>query len=59
VSPVQRPTQVERLPVVVVVHARRTVDADDGFLAELTEVATEVRAFDGDAAAITDWSVGS
>lgn len=59
VSPVLHPAQADRLPVVVVVHARGTVDADDGFLAELTEVATEVRVFDEDAAAVTDWFVGA
>nr|WP_281362169.1 helicase-related protein [Cellulomonas humilata] len=59
VSPVLRPSQADRLPLVVVVHARGTVDADDGFLADLVEVATEVRTFDGDAAEITDWFVGA
>ncbi|WP_421735843.1 DEAD/DEAH box helicase [Cellulomonas sp.] len=59
VGPVLRPTQTDRLPLVVVVHARGTVDEDDGFLAELVEVATEVRTFDRDAAEITDWFVGA
>lgn len=59
VSPVLRPTQAEHLPVVVVVHARGTVDANDGFLAELAEVATEVRTFDRDTAVIADWSGGA
>ena len=42
----------------VVVHARGTVDADDGFLADLAEVATEVRTFDG-RGEIADWFVGA
>ncbi|WP_421742463.1 helicase-related protein [Cellulomonas sp.] len=59
VGPVLHAAQADRLPVVIVVHARGTVDADDGFLAELAEVATEVRAFDEDAATITDWLLGA
>uniref|UniRef100_UPI0028E681D6 DEAD/DEAH box helicase n=1 Tax=uncultured Cellulomonas sp. TaxID=189682 RepID=UPI0028E681D6 len=59
VSPVLLPTRAERLPLVVVVHARGTVDADDGFVADLAAVATDVRTFDGDTAAIAPWAAGA
>lgn len=61
VSAVLAPTDADRLPVVLVVHARGTVDADEGFVADLATVATEVRTFDAgtSAAAIAAWFVGS
>ncbi|KQR11768.1 DEAD/DEAH box helicase [Cellulomonas sp. Leaf334] len=61
VSAVLAPTDADRLPVVLVVHARGTVDADDGFVADLATVATEVRTFDvgTSVAAIAAWSLGS
>jgi hypothetical protein len=47
--------------VVLVVQAHGTVDTDDGFVADLAAVATEVRTFDVDtpAASIAHWFTGS
>ncbi|GEL98907.1 DEAD/DEAH box helicase [Cellulomonas terrae] len=61
VGAVLPPTEADRHPVVLVVHARGTVDADDGFVTDLASVATEVRTFDvgTPAAAIAAWFVGA
>lgn len=61
VSAVLPTTEADRLPVVLVVHARGTVDADDGFVADLAAVATEVRTFDvgTSPAVIAAWFVGA
>lgn len=61
VSAVLSSTESDRLPVVLVVHARGTVDADDGFVADLASVATEVRTFDvgTSGAAVAAWFVGA
>ncbi|GEK22919.1 helicase-related protein [Cellulomonas xylanilytica] len=60
VSAVLPVTESDRLPVVLVVNARGTVDADDGFVADLAAVATEVRTFDvgTPGAAIAAWFLG-
>ncbi|MDQ0372428.1 helicase-related protein [Cellulomonas humilata] len=54
-------TEADRLPVVLVVHARGTVDTDDGLVADLAAVATEVRSFDvgTSGAAIAAWFLGA
>jgi len=59
VSPALHPPHAVRLPLVVVVHARGTGDADDGFLAELVEVATEVRTFDAGTTGLAAWVAGT
>ena len=61
VGAVLQPTEADRLPVVLVVHARGTVDADDGLVADLAAVATEVRSFDvgTSGAAIAAWFLGA
>jgi RNA polymerase primary sigma factor len=60
VSAVLPVTESDRLPVVVVVHARGTVDVDDGDVADLTAVATEVRTFDVgvSATSVAAWFLG-
>jgi RNA polymerase primary sigma factor len=61
VGAVLAPTESDRVPVVLVVHARGTVDTDDGLVADLAAAATEVRSFDvgTSGAVIAGWFVGA
>ena len=61
VGAVLAPTESDRVPVVLVVHARGTVDTDDGLVADLAAAATEVRSFDvgTSGAVIAAWFLGA
>ncbi|KQY22931.1 hypothetical protein ASD16_10015 [Cellulomonas sp. Root485] len=61
VGAVLAPTESDRVPLAVVVHARGTVDTDDGLVADLAAAATEVRSFDvgTSGAVIAAWFLGA